>query len=135
MTIGGLTVSGIKPPSIARLAVAFVFFYHGLVPKLIYLHASELELVARTPTFGMDHALIVRAAGAGEVLLAIFLLTFWNKTWPLHFAAFALLGLIAATVLFAPNIMVAAFNPVSLTVTTLALVWIALQTDGAYADD
>ncbi len=117
----------LKSTSIARWAVAFVFFYHGLVPKLLLIHPSEITLVAATPTMGIEPAILVRLAGVAEVGLAVLIIVFWQYRWPLYVAGLALAGLIAATLLFAPAIMVAAFNPVSLTVTTTALVWIALR--------
>ena len=115
--------------SIARLGVAFVFFYHGLVPKLLCVHPSEVELAEATPTFGIDPVLVVRAAGLLEVLLALTVLMLWHKRWPVYVAGITLVALLLATIVFAPSIMVAAFNPVSLTVVTLALVWIALTPD------
>ncbi|MEE2785956.1 MAG: DoxX-like family protein [Myxococcota bacterium] len=113
--------------SAARWAVAFVFLYHGLVPKLLRVHPSEIELVSATPTMGIDPALLVRLAGVAEVVLALIVVVFWHRKWPLYLAALALAFLMVATLVFVPAISVAAFNPVSLTVTTLVLVWIALR--------
>ena len=115
--------------SLARLSVAFVFLYHGLVPKLLLLHPSEIALAQATPTLGLDPAFVIRIAGIAEVLLSLALLVFWQRRWPLYLAGIALLGLLAATLVFVPSIAVAAFNPISLSVTTLALVWIALQAE------
>ena len=114
--------------TIARWAVAFVFVYHGLVPKLLLVHPSEIALVSATPTMGIDPALLVRFAGFAEVVLGLLILVFWRRKWPLYLAGFALIVLIGATLVFSPGIMVEAFNPVSLTVTTAALIWIALRT-------
>lgn len=125
-------MSSLTTPSVARLSVAFVFLYHGLVPKLLLMHPSEIALVQATPTFGMDPEHLLRAAGIAEVLLAVLIVGFWKKPWPLYGAALALAGLLGATLIFAPEISVAAFNPISLSVTTLALVWIALQRDRAH---
>ncbi len=116
--------------SVARLGIAFVFFYHGLVPKLLCVHPSEIELAEATPTFGLDPTFVVRTAGLLEVLLALTLLILWHKRWPVYVAGITLVALLLATLIFVPKIMVAAFNPVSLTVATLALVWIALTPDG-----
>lgn len=119
----------LKPSSVARWSVAFVFAYHGLVPKLLLVHPSEIDLVKATPTLGLDPSLLVRCAGIAEVLLALVIIVCWKKAWPLFVAGCALIGLLGATVVFVPSVMGAAFNPVSLTVTTLALVWIALTGD------
>ena len=119
----------LKSASVARLAVAFVFFYHGLVPKLLLLHPSEITLVSATPTFGLDAEFVIRAAGIAEVILSVLIVAFWKKPWPLYLAALALVGLLGATLLFVPEIAVAAFNPISLSVTTFVLVWVALDQD------
>ena len=115
------------PTTVARWSVAFVFLYHGLVPKLILVHDSEISLVMATPTMGLDPEFLVRLAGIAEVTLAVLIAAFWQHKWPLHLSMIALCALMAATLVFAPAITVAAFNPVSLTVTTLALAWIALK--------
>ena len=113
--------------SIARLGVAFVFFYHGLVPKLLWMHPSEVALVEATPTLGVDPLLLVRCGGIAEIILAMTVICFWRHRWPLHLAGVALIGLLLSAVIFAPEVLVAAFNPVSLSVATIMLVWIALR--------
>ena len=120
--------------SVARWTVAFVFLYHGLVPKLLLVHPSEVDLVSATPTMGLDPALLVRLAGVAEVALALMIVIFWQRAWPLHLAALALAFLMAATLVFVPAISVAAFNPVSLTVTTLALTWVGLRPEQTLED-
>lgn len=116
-----------SPQSIARWSVAFVFLYHGLVPKLLLMHPSEIALISATPTMGLDPRLLVQGAGFAEVALAALLVFQWQSRWPLYVAAVALGVLILMTVVFVPSILVEAFNPLSLTVTTLALVWVALN--------
>ena len=120
--------------SVARWTVAFVFLYHGLVPKLLLVHPSEVDLVSATPTMGLDPVLLVRLAGVAEVALALMIVVFWQRAWPLYLAALALVFLMVATLVFVPAISVAAFNPVSLTVTTLALTWIGLRPEQTVED-
>ena len=120
--------------SVARWTVAFVFLYHGLVPKLLLVHPSEVDLVSATPTMGLDPVLLVRLAGVAEVALALMIVVFWQRAWPLYLAALALAFLMAATLVFVPAISVAAFNPVSLTVTTLALTWVGLRPEQTLED-
>ena len=120
--------------SVARWTVAFVFLYHGLVPKLLLVHPSEVDLVSATPTMGLDPVLLVRLAGVAEVALALMIVVFWQRAWPLYLAALALVFLMVATLIFVPAISVAAFNPVSLTVTTLALTWIGLRPEQTVED-
>jgi len=36
---------------ISRVALGFVWFYEGLVPKILFLRADELDLVKRSGSF------------------------------------------------------------------------------------
>ena len=118
-----------KSSTVARWALVFIFLYHGLVPKLLWVHSSEVALVAAGPTLGFTPELLVRVAGIAEVVWALLLIVFWQARWPLYLSAAALSGLFAGAAVLAPDTLVAAFNPVSLTVGALALVWIALRDD------
>ena len=118
-----------KSSTVARWALAFVFLYHGLVPKLLWVHPSEVALVAAGPSMGIAPEVLVRLAGIAEVIWALVLIVCWRHRWPLYASAVALIGLFMGAVLLSPSTLVAAFNPVSLTLTSLALVWIALQAD------
>ncbi|WP_444995000.1 DoxX-like family protein [Aliikangiella sp. IMCC44359] len=105
---------------ISRLAVAFVFFYHGLVPKLLYLNSIELAMVKAhqlpVPAFWISYT-----AGIIEIILAI-LITFKN-TWllPVYIAAGILLVLLIDVAIFMPELLTGAFNPVSTNLAAIAL--------------
>ena len=68
------------PTTVARWSVAFVFLYHGLVPKLILVHDSEISLVMATPTMGLD--LSFWCASQGLPSHAAVLTAFWQHKWP-----------------------------------------------------
>ena len=118
-----------KSSTVARWALVFVFLYHGLVPKILWVHPSEVALVAAGPGMGVDPELLVRLAGIAEVAWALVLVVLWRSRWPLYASGVALIGLFMGAAILSPSTLVAAFNPVSLTLTSLALVWIALQGD------
>ena len=101
--------------SISRIGIAFIWLYHGLVPKLIFRHATELELVGKGPVIHSPETMVL-IAGVGEVILGCLVLFFWRRKWPAHVsvAGFALL-LVGALVL-SPSHATHAFNPVTLTV-------------------
>ena len=124
-----VAVIEVKPSTVAHWALAFVFLYHGLVPKLLFVHPSEVALVAAGPATGVAPELLVMLAGMAEVLWAAVIVVAWRARWPLYASAVALIGLFLGAAGLAPATLIAAFNPVSLTVVSLALVWIALQAE------
>ncbi len=108
----------------ARIVLAFVFAYQGLVPKLLLHHPDELAMLQAggIPPGGL--ALTVNLVGAAELVFAGCLLGFWRARWP---AILTLILMILATVgvaLNASTFLGAAFNPVALNgaVAGLALV-------------
>ena len=114
------------PAGIARLTLAFIFFYHGLVPKVLFRHPSEAALI-EVHQIGVSTDLLILAGGIAEIILGLLLILFWTKAWPLRVAGIALVGLFMDVLVLSPEVTVQAFNPVSLTIAGLALVWIALQ--------
>lgn len=98
---------------LSRLAIGLIWLYHGLVPKLIFRSATELELIQHGPVVGSAETTLL-LAGIGEVVLGLCVFVFWKQAWPalVSIAAFALL-LVAAMVI-APETATHAFNPVTL---------------------
>src|SRR5688572_12804200 len=60
---------------VARTALAVVWVYEGLVPKLLWQTPHELELLARTGVAWPTPSLAMGALGVVEVLAGIWLLT------------------------------------------------------------
>jgi hypothetical protein len=110
--------------STARIGLAFVFAYHGLVPKLLVHHADEIAMLRDAGISDQRSGLVLILFGVGELLLAFVLLLFWRHRWP----ALLCLGLMCVgtigVALSSPRYLVAAFNPVSLnlTIALLALI-------------
>ncbi len=113
---------GIAPSFlITRLALAFVFFWHGLVPKLIVRHPLEAELLTLT---GIEEGVawtLVTVAGIGEMLWAAVLLVMMKARWPAVISAVALVGLLVGAIAVKPDLLEAPFNPLTLTVGLVAL--------------
>lgn len=114
---------GIDPGSSARLALvhglarvgmAAIFAWHGLVPKLLGPDAVERSMMAAA---GMPPVAVVAALqvmGAAEIAFAAVLLGTWHRAFP---AWLALAFAVAATVVTAitsPAVVGAAFTPVTL---------------------
>jgi hypothetical protein len=112
--------------TVARVTVAFVWLYHGLVPKLIYRHADELTLLTRSG-LGDRAAHAARATlGWAEVLFALVLLFAWCWRWPLWLTLIVMPLALVSVAVSAPLFLVAAFNPVTLNVCVFALAAVAL---------
>lgn len=107
--------------AIARLTLSFVFLWHGLVPKLIERHPLEAEFLTRTGIGEATAWRFVTAAGIGEMLWAIALLVFFSARWPVVLSAMALVGLMIGAGAVKPEVLFAPFNPLSFTVTLVAL--------------
>ncbi|BDX18305.1 hypothetical protein MFKK_11150 [Halopseudomonas aestusnigri] len=103
-----------------RWMLAFVFIYHGLVPKLLFPSPVEVQMIEASG-LGLDAQVISSLAGVAEVLLGIVILFGWFGCWPVVAAVLGLLGLLAGVALVAPALLVGAFNPVTTTLPALLL--------------
>lgn len=110
--------------AVARIAIAAIWMWHGLIPKLIYRSVDEQTMLAQA---GVPLAFLPWLGGI-EVLIGLFVLFAWR--WRSIFVANIVL-MIAATVgvaVSSPIYLRAAFNPVSLNLAVIALSiagWIA----------
>ena len=116
---------------VARIVLALVFIWHGLVPKIIWLSPDELAMIQ---AHGLPaHSLpapewVARIAGLGEIILGVLLL--WRRQrWPLLLAGVLLIGLLLDVALFSPHLLLQAFNPLTTNLTALALCWLAWRAE------
>lgn len=110
---------------IARAVLAFVLFYHGLVPKILFPSETELMLV-QLHQLPIDAALFSQMAGISEMLLACLIVLLRTALWPVYIAMLLLFFLLLDVWLVMPALLVAAFNPVSINVAGLALATIII---------
>jgi hypothetical protein len=112
----------------ARLALAVVFLYQGLVPKLIYHHSSELGMLSdiglRTDAAGR----MLTAVGLAEVALGMVVLLAWRARWPFAVVFVLMPVALVAVAVRSPSALTAAFNPVALNVAVAALAAVAWLT-------
>lgn len=99
---------------IARAALAFVFVYHGLVPKLLVRHADEIAMLRATGLSADRIPGALALLGVAEILLGLCFLVFPFRRWPIFVALGLLLAATIAVLVTAPQYLVAAFNPISL---------------------
>jgi hypothetical protein len=98
--------------AVARVGIAFIWLWQGLVPKLLFASVDEKTMIAAA---GLPVSL-VPVAGAIEVVLAVSTLILWR--WRPWFLVNILLmaGALIAVALQSPAYLVAAFNPVTLNI-------------------
>ena len=113
--------------AVCRITIAFVWFYQGLVPKLLYLHEDELAISMAAGFSSAGAEQLAMVAGASEIVMSALVLLFWRQRWPLLLTAVAMLGLLVSVVVFQPALLGAAFNPVTVNVAIIALSVVGLQ--------
>ncbi len=108
---------------ISRYGLAFVFFYHGLVPKILWLSPIEIQLVLAHNIY-VSAAIISTVGGVFEILLAGTFIFFTKSLIPIYIAAMLLVLLLIDVCFVMPELLVAAFNPVSINVAALVLCYV-----------
>lgn len=112
----------------ARVALSFIFLWHGVVPKLLLRHPDE---VAMLTDGGLSLAAAQRgvmAAGIAEVLLGLVLLFAWRVRGLFLLVIALMLATSVSVATTSPRYLGVAFTPVTLNlaVAVLALIgWIA----------
>ena len=127
----------LKPSALAicRAAIALVWIYQGLVPKLLGPDKDEL---AMSMALGVSREManfLSYSAGLGELALGAAVLLLRRREWPLWLTLASMPLLLVYTAWAMPSLLTAAFNPVSanLAVGALAAVALMLQKDGMHS--
>ena len=111
---------------VARGTMAFIWLYHGLVPKLLYHDAIELDLLSRIGTPGSRLHAAATVAGLVELFFSFLLVALWRHSWPLWLTLGLMLFGIPVVAITAPTYLSAAFNPLTLNLAVAALAAIAI---------
>jgi uncharacterized membrane protein YphA (DoxX/SURF4 family) len=116
---------------IARVGLAAIFAYQGVVPKLLARNVAEVAMLrdAGIPPGVTDIAMI--ALGILEVVFATALLVAWHRRWPVSVCLGSMLLATTAVGLNSPRYFEAAFNPISLNVAVACLAGIDLLVLGS----
>ena len=113
--------------AICRLTVAFSWFYHGLVPKLLGPHPDEIAMSMAIGLSQQDAVRLGIAAGAAEIVFAVSLLVFWRHRWPLVISAVSMICLLIFVAVSVPTFLSGAFNAVTTNLCVFALSVVALR--------
>lgn len=111
---------------LTRLTVAFIWLYHGLVPKLLYHNPDELKMLTDAGLTGPGLPSLVSWCGVAEVGFALILVLFWKARWPLWSTMAAMVAATAAVSVYSPSYLTAAFNPLTLNLAVAVLAAAAL---------
>ena len=115
---------------LARITVAFIWIYHGLVPKILGPHRDELYLAAAHGLSVDTLAYLLKAAGMLEMVFGLIVLFFWHSRWPFLISIAVLTVLLLDVAIVAPEYLRAAFNPISLNLSVISLSVIGFITTG-----
>ncbi|WP_299591193.1 DoxX-like family protein [uncultured Microbulbifer sp.] len=113
--------------ALCRLCIAFVWLYHGVVPKLLGPHRDELAMNMALGLTVKDAELLARFGGVSEVLLSVAVILFWKQRWPLVLTAAAMVALLMYALVAVPELAMGAFNPVTTNLCVLVLSLVALN--------
>lgn len=100
--------------ALSRIAVAVVWIYQGIVPKLIANHPDELAMLADA---GVPSGIVMRIlmlVGFAEMLLGALVLIYFRYRWPLVLTILLMVLATIGVVVNSPRYLGAAFNPISL---------------------
>lgn len=112
--------------ALARVTLGVIFLYHGLVPKILFLSATEVQMI-QAHGAALPYRELAFAGGVAEVILGLALLLVRRQLWPIRLALVAFVLLLVDVALFSPGLLAEAFNPVSTNLAGIALCVIAIQ--------
>jgi hypothetical protein len=111
---------------LARVTLALIWLYHGVVPKLLYRDPDELRMLADAGVPTSHLWSFVSLFGWLEVGFAVIFIIFWKARWPLWFTIAAMFAAAVAVAINSPAYLTAAFNPVTLNLAVAMLAAIGL---------
>lgn len=117
--------------AVVRLSLAVVWFYQGLVPKLLGPHPVERELSAALLPAGLPVNQTIQALGAAEVVFGLLLLVAWHHRWLFPVSAMLTVFLVGAGLAANPDLIAHPFStlPLGVAMLGLAAVGYAASTD------
>jgi hypothetical protein len=111
---------------IARVTLAVVFAYQGVVPKLLTHHIDEVAMFRDVGVSAGVTDTAVVALGVLELAFAVMLVAAWQRRWPVTVCLGSMLVATAAVGLQSPRFFASAFNPAALNLAVASLAAIDL---------
>lgn len=91
--------------TISRLSLGLVWLYEGLVPKLLFVRADEVELVRRSGIYFGTPEFFLQLLGAAQVVFAIWLLIGFAERLAVAIATLGMWTLIVLVALANPSML------------------------------
>ena len=91
--------------TICRLSLGAVWFYEGLVPKLIFVRPDEVELVRRSGIYFGTPEFFLQLLGAAQVAFAIWLLVGFAERLAVAIATLGMWILIVLVAMANPSML------------------------------
>lgn len=127
--------AGVEPHRAARQAlvhalaaatVAFVWIWHGIVPKLAGPHPDELTMLLEAGVSEMWLRPVTQTLGAVELAFGLAFLPLARRRWPWLLTIALMVAATVGVLVNSPNRAMAAFNPVTLNLLLAVLAAIGL---------
>ena len=107
--------------AIARAAIAAVWVWHGLVPKLLLHNTDEQVMLLRAGIAAARLPRLLDTLGMVEILFGLVFLFAWSTRWLFLLNAALMVLALVGVALQSPAYLWAAFNPVTLNLAVIAL--------------
>jgi len=101
----------------SRLAIALIWLWQGLLPKLLFNDADERAMMTASHLSTM----LVPIVGVIEIAIAACAILSWRKRSFFLLNILAMVVALASVAIMSPSYLVAAFNPVTLNLAMIAL--------------
>jgi hypothetical protein len=101
----------------SRLAIAIIWLWQGLLPKLLFNDADERAMLAASHL----SSALVPMVGLIEIAIAACAILSWRRRSFFLFNVVAMVVALANVAILSPSYLVAAFNPVTLNLAMIAL--------------
>ena len=94
-----------KAVLVSRLALGLVWFYEGLVPKLLFVRPDQVELIRRSDLYFGTPEFFLQLLGAAQVAFAIWLLAGFRQRLAVAIATLGMWILIVLVAMANPSML------------------------------
>ena len=110
---------------ICRSLLSFLFIYHGLVPKILWLSPTEASMITGSG-IEISASYIAPLAGAFEIALGCIIAIYSKSNTPIYAADITLPSLLIYVTTIQPHLLVEAFNPATTNILGLGLCYLTI---------
>lgn len=112
--------------ALTRFSAAFVWIYHGLIPKLLFLSVDEIKMMLQASVPPDAVPTLISIIGWLELGFGLSFLVFCKARWPFWASIILMLLALLGVAIHSPAYLTAAFNPVTLNLLLISICAIGL---------